>query len=145
MSSVGGEMDGKLRIATHALMWYIYVPYVDNSESTQKIYGLDLKRGNGRLGKLAIDTLDSLLMKKMAADSKAKGKKMYTHTTCVEGCKSFILTELLNSANCCGIGCDSSSDGRNYFNLAKVNTVHCMFTATLSLLQCVDNWIVLFI
>ena len=33
-------------------------------------------------------------------------------------------------------------DGRNLFNLAKVNTVPCMFTATLSLSQQVDDWIV---
>ena len=39
----------------------------------RRFYGLDLKKGNGRLGKLAIDALDSSMMR--AADSKAKGKK----------------------------------------------------------------------
>ena len=33
-----------------------------------------LRNRNGHLGKLAIDTLDSSMMKKTAADSKAKGK-----------------------------------------------------------------------
>ena len=33
------------------------------------------KRGNGRFGKLSKDTLDSSMMKKMTAVSKAKGKK----------------------------------------------------------------------
>ena len=44
-------------------------------ESAWKILRTRLKKGNGRLGKLAIDTLDSSMMKKTAADSKAKGKK----------------------------------------------------------------------
>ena len=43
--------------------------------SAWKILQTLLKEGNGCLGKLAIDTLDSSMMKKMAADSKAKGKK----------------------------------------------------------------------
>ena len=34
-----------------------------------------LKKGNDRLGKLAIDMLGLSMMKKMAADLKAKGKK----------------------------------------------------------------------
>ena len=34
---------------------------------------IQLKKGNGRPGKLAMDTLDSSMMKKMAADSKTKG------------------------------------------------------------------------
>ena len=54
---------------------YIYVPYIHNPESTRKILRTQLKKGNGRLGKPAIDVLDSSLMKKMAADLKAKGKK----------------------------------------------------------------------
>ena len=33
------------------------------------------KKGNGHLGKIAIDTLDSSMVKKTAADSKAKGNK----------------------------------------------------------------------
>ena len=42
-----------------------------------RFYGLDLKKkGNGHIGKLAIDTLDLSMMKKMAADLKAKGKQL---------------------------------------------------------------------
>ena len=49
-----------------------------------RFYGLDfLKRGNGRHGKLAMDTLDLSTMKKMAVVSNSKGKKLYTPTTCV--------------------------------------------------------------
>ena len=59
----------------HARMWYIYVPYIHNPERAQKILWTRLKKGNGRLGKPAIDTLDSSMVKKTAADSKAKGKK----------------------------------------------------------------------
>ena len=40
-----------------------------------RVYGLNLKKGNGRLGKPAIGTLGSSMMKKMAADLKEKGKK----------------------------------------------------------------------
>ena len=43
-------------------------------ESTLNILRTRLNKGNGRLGKPAIDTLDSSMIKKMAADSKAKGK-----------------------------------------------------------------------
>ena len=51
--------DGKLRIAVHAFMWCIYnVSYVHNSESTWTILWARLKKGNGRLGKPDIDTLD---------------------------------------------------------------------------------------
>ena len=76
-----GEVDRKLRIAMHGYIWYICVcvcvTYVHNPESKRKILQSQLlkKRGNGHHGKLAMDTLDPSMMKKMAADSKAKGKK----------------------------------------------------------------------
>ena len=58
---------------------YIYIclslPYVLNPGSAPKILRTQLGKGNGRLGKLAIDTLDLSMIKKTAADSKAKGKK----------------------------------------------------------------------
>ena len=79
---------------------YIYVPYFQTWRVHGRFYVLDLgKKGNGRLGKLAIDTLDSSLMKETAADSKAKRKK--PGSTCGllgKGCWSFIQTELLNSS-----------------------------------------------
>ena len=62
-----------------------------------------LKKGNGRLGKATLFTLDSS-MKKMAADSKAKGKKPgSTHGQLGQwlsgnGCWIFIQTKLLNSS-----------------------------------------------
>ena len=43
------------------------VPYVHNWRVHGRFYGLDLK-GDGHLGKLAIDTLVLSMMKKMAAD-----------------------------------------------------------------------------
>ena len=58
-----GEKDGNLHIATHAHMWYICiyvsVPYVHNPESAQTILRTQLKRGNGRLGKPTIVSLNS--------------------------------------------------------------------------------------
>ena len=64
-------------------MWYIYihiylhVPYIHNPESTWKILWIQLKKGNGRLGNLALDTLDSSMMKEKngCADKNSKGKK----------------------------------------------------------------------
>ncbi len=53
---------------------HVYVPCV-HSQVHIRFFGLDLKNGNYHLGKSVIDTLDSLMMKKIAADSKAKGKK----------------------------------------------------------------------
>ena len=73
-------------------------------ERSERFYRLDLKKGNSRRGKLAIDTLDSSMMKKTAADSKAKGKKPGSHAAClVNSCqgkeaKSFIPTKLFNSS-----------------------------------------------
>ena len=54
---------------------YIYVPYVHNPESTLKIFLTQLKKGNGRLGKLTMNTVDSSMMKKTVVDSKTKGRK----------------------------------------------------------------------
>ena len=45
------------------------------------VYGLNLLKGNFRLGKVAMDTLHLSVMKKTAADLKSKGKKQYTHAT----------------------------------------------------------------
>ena len=46
-----------------------------NLDSARKILRTQLKIENDFLGKLAIDTLDLSMMKKTAADSKAKGRK----------------------------------------------------------------------
>ena len=54
-------------------MWCML--YVHNPESAWKILPTRLKKGNGLLGKPSIDMLDSSMMKKTAADLKAKGKK----------------------------------------------------------------------
>ena len=57
---------------------YIYVLNGRNPESAQMILQTQLKiiiKGNGRLGKLSIDTLDLSVMNKTAADLKANGKK----------------------------------------------------------------------
>ena len=51
------------------------VPYIHDQESARKILRTQLKKGNGRLEKSSLDTLDSSMMKKTAADLKAKGKK----------------------------------------------------------------------
>ena len=59
-------MDGKLSIASHPKWLYFHNPV-----SAQKILRTRL---NSRLGKLTVDVLDSS-MKKMAAYSKAEGKK----------------------------------------------------------------------
>ena len=53
----------------------MYVLYIHNPESARKILRTRLKKGNGRLGKQAINTLDSSIVKKKAADLKAEGKK----------------------------------------------------------------------
>ena len=70
-------MNGKLHIAGNSLIWYIYlhVAHVLTRRVHGRIYRLDLKKGNGQLGKLDIDTLDSSMMKKMATDLKTNGKK----------------------------------------------------------------------
>ena len=38
-------------------------------------YGFDLKKGNGHLGKLNMNVLDSSMIKKIAHDSKSKRRK----------------------------------------------------------------------
>ena len=55
--------------------------HIHNPESSQNILWTRLKKGNGHLRKLIMDTLDSSMMKKMAADLMAKGKKLVPHTT----------------------------------------------------------------
>ena len=67
-------------------MVHMYVPYIYNPESAWKILQTRLKKRNGHLGKLAIDTLDPSMIKKTAADSKAKGKKL-DHT-----CPAWLVT-----------------------------------------------------
>ena len=49
-----------------------------------------LKKGNGCHGKLAIDTLDSSMMKKTAADLKAKGMN-YTQSAWVIAVRKWML------------------------------------------------------
>ena len=44
----------KVALAAHTRpMWYIYVSYVHNPQSARNILRTRLKKGNGRLGKLA--------------------------------------------------------------------------------------------
>ena len=66
------EVDRKLRIATLARR-YVHNP--ESQECTEDFMDSLKKKGNGHLGKNRIDTLDSSIMKKMAEDSEAKGKK----------------------------------------------------------------------
>ena len=65
-----GNVDGKLRVAAHGFMWYIYMPYVHNPESAWKNLQTRLKKRKRSSRKPAIDTLDSY-----DADLKAKGRK----------------------------------------------------------------------
>ena len=65
-------------------------------------------------------------MKKLGAYSKSQERNQDTHATCEaksgKGCWSFILTKLLNSSNCSGIGGDANylSDGVGaLFNLSR--------------------------
>ena len=58
----------------YTLLLYVHIPDI-----TWKILQIRLN-GNSRLGTLAMDTLDSSMMKKMAVDSKTKGKN--TGSTC---------------------------------------------------------------
>ena len=46
---------------------------------------------------------------------------------------SFILTKILNSSLCYGIGDDTSLGVGTTFNLAWINTIPCMCTSTLPL------------
>ena len=62
-------------VRTWPYLAYICVLYVHNLESTRKILWTRLKKGNGGLEKLNMDTLDSSMTKKRAAELKAKGKK----------------------------------------------------------------------
>ena len=74
---LSGEENGKLCIAADAHMRYIYMQYVHNPESAQKISRTWLKKGNSALETRHRYT-DSSTMKKMAADLKAKRKKPVT-------------------------------------------------------------------
>ena len=53
------EVDEKLCIAAHAHTEYIYmyVPYIHNPRSAQKILRTQLKKGNGHLGKQAMEVV----------------------------------------------------------------------------------------
>ena len=66
---------------------YIFLPYVYILECICKILWTRLKKGNGRLGKLAMDTLHSSLIKKTAANSMTKEMMILdAHTTCMINC-----------------------------------------------------------
>ena len=104
-----------------------YMPYVHSSGVLLvRFYGLDLsswktrRHGDARFS-----------MMKTAAVFNYKGKKLHTHSTCVVNrCQRKAAEILFRSTKCSGIG--SVMVGA-IFNLAKVDTVRCMFTATLSL------------
>ena len=79
-------------------------------------YGLDLKKGNGHLGKLDMNALDSSMIKKWLQILSPKQAKIVAHTTrVVNSCQGKVtgvvvfLTELHKSSTCSGIGCDTSS------------------------------------
>ena len=62
--ALGGEVDGKLHIAVHARMYvyiymsvYTYMPYVHSPGVHGRFYGLDLKKGSGRIGKQSIEVV----------------------------------------------------------------------------------------
>ena len=75
----GGVFGRKHCIAGHTPIWCIYicvcVSCIHNPEIAWKILRTRLKNRNGRLDKFAIYTLSMSMMKKMAADFKAEGKK----------------------------------------------------------------------
>ena len=96
-------------------MWYIYIcAYVHNLGSARKILWTQLRKENGHLGKLAIDTLASSMMKKTPADLKAKGKKPGSTRACLDssclGKDAGVLFRINYSIHQhTGIGCDTSS------------------------------------
>ena len=59
--ALNGEVDGKLCIAAHSRLWYIclyiylYVLYVHNLGMHGRFYRLNFKKGNGCLGKQAME------------------------------------------------------------------------------------------
>ena len=57
----------------------MYICVIHNPGVQGRFYGLDLKKGNGHLGKYAME-VTRLMMKKRTADSKSKGKN--TGYTC---------------------------------------------------------------
>ena len=62
------------------LQIYLYLPSFITQRVHGRFYRLDIKiLKNGHLGKLAIDKLDSSMMKKMTTDSKSKETK-HRHT-----------------------------------------------------------------
>ena len=71
----GGEWKTSYCRARPYLVYILICGACSYQESTWKNLQTRLKKGNGRLGKLDIDTLDSSMMKKMATDLKTKGKK----------------------------------------------------------------------
>ena len=87
------------------------------------------------------------MMKKMAVDSKTKGKKpVYPHTTYVVNCcqrKVAGVVFWLNWSIYHSLTLDVVQVliVRTSLNLAKDNTVPCMCTVTLSLGQRVDDWL----
>ena len=90
-------------------MWYMCCMFI-TGKVHGRFYRLDLKKGSSLLGKLAIDTLDSLMMKKTAADSKAKGKKPGSTCCLFQGKDGGVLFRLNYSIHQhTGIACDTSS------------------------------------
>ena len=87
-----------------------------NLEGTQKICGLDFKKKNGRLRKLA---LDLSMMKKMATESKAKGRKLNPYATCMaNSCqgKTGVLFRLYSiHQHALALDVIQVLDGSNYF------------------------------
>ena len=72
----GGDWNTSYCLPAHMLYICAYVHNPESQEYTEDFTYSTTKIGNGRLRKHAIDTLDSLMMMKTAADSKAKEKKL---------------------------------------------------------------------
>ena len=129
-------------------MVYIYIHRTFITRRVHgRFYGLDFKNvGNGRLGKLAIDTLVLSMMKKMAADSMAQGKNLDLHgpawlIAVRERSWSFIQTTL-QFINTLALDVIQVLDSRNCFQscYGKHSSLH-VCSRSLSFGQRVDGWI----
>ena len=82
-ASPHGDVDQKFRSRACPYAIYMGRTFIPGGfESASKNF-TDSTKGNGRLEKPAIRTLDLSMMKKNTADSKATGKKRGLHAACL--------------------------------------------------------------
>ena len=120
------EVGGTLCIATHACIWMFVGTYISAVPSLPGEYTEDFTDSTLKRGKWSSRKTYARFVNDAENGCRIKDQRYETESA------SFILTKLLNSSACSGIGCEFLLVG-TIFNLAKVNTVPCMFTATLSL------------